>query len=85
MSLADNFKAAASDALKKAASLLGVGLELYGDQPAQEPERPKTLPTLPLEERLTSRQLAATRAVAPGQAAARADRGGQVDRQRRRA
>jgi hypothetical protein len=59
MSLADDFKAAASDALKKAASLLGVGLELYGGQPAHEPERPKTLPTLPLDERLTSRQLAA--------------------------
>ena len=29
-SLADDLKAASSDALKKAASLLGVGLELYG-------------------------------------------------------
>ena len=47
MSLADDFKAAASDALKKAASLLGVGLELYGGQPAHEPERPKTLTTVP--------------------------------------
>ena len=59
MSLADDFKAAASDALKKAASLLGVGLELYGGQPAHEPERPKTLSTLPLGDRLTTRQLAA--------------------------
>ena len=30
LSLADDLKAAASDALKKSASLLGVGLELYG-------------------------------------------------------
>lgn len=30
VSLADDLKAAASDALKKAATLLGVGLELYG-------------------------------------------------------
>lgn len=35
ISLADDLKSAASDALKKAASLLGVGLELYGGQPVQ--------------------------------------------------
>jgi len=34
VSLADDTKAAASDALKKAASLLGVGLHLYGGGPA---------------------------------------------------
>jgi hypothetical protein len=33
ISLADDFKAAASDALKKCASLLGVALDLYGDSP----------------------------------------------------
>ncbi len=30
MSLADDLKAAASKALKKSASLFGIGLELYG-------------------------------------------------------
>ena len=62
VSLADDLKAAASDALKKAASLLGVGLELYGGQPAKEPTRPKALGTVPLEARLTARQLAALHA-----------------------
>ena len=59
MSVADDLKAASSDSLKKCASLLGVGLELYGGQPAHEPERPKTLPSVPLGDRLTTRQLAA--------------------------
>lgn len=35
VSLADDLKAAASDSLKKCASLLGVGLELYGAPPAR--------------------------------------------------
>lgn len=35
VSIADDLKAAASDALKKAASLLGVGLELYSGQGVQ--------------------------------------------------
>ena len=59
MSVADDLKAASSDSLKKCASLLGVGLELYGGQPAHEPDRPKTLPSVPLGDRLTTRQLAA--------------------------
>ena len=33
LSVADDFKAAASDALKKCASLLGIGLDLYEDGP----------------------------------------------------
>ena len=38
LSIADDYKAAASDALKKCASLLGIGLDLYGrDRPA-DPE-----------------------------------------------
>jgi hypothetical protein len=37
VSLADDFKAAATDALKKASSLLGVGLELYDDSLSAEP------------------------------------------------
>ncbi len=56
VSIADDLKAAASDALKKAASLLGVGLELYGGQAqAQPPARPGPSQ----ESRVTSRQLAA--------------------------
>jgi hypothetical protein len=38
LSIADDFKAAASDALKKCASLLGVGLDLYGRDRPEEPE-----------------------------------------------
>lgn len=37
VSLADDLKAAASDSLKKCATLLGVGLELYGGAPPQAP------------------------------------------------
>jgi hypothetical protein len=57
--LADDLKAAASDALKKAASLLGVGLEFYGGQavPAQGPSGPHT------ELSLSERQAAAVRAL----------------------
>lgn len=43
LSIADDFKAAGSDALKKCASLLGIGLDLYGrDRPDDtEPEQPQ--------------------------------------------
>lgn len=47
LSIADDFKAAASDALKKCASLLGIGLDLYGrDRPYEEvePAPPKAVP-----------------------------------------
>jgi hypothetical protein len=58
VSLADDLKAAASDAIKKAASLFGIGLELYGGAPAQGPtSEPRRTPRA--EDRLTSRQLAA--------------------------
>jgi hypothetical protein len=43
LSIADDYKAAASDALKKCASLLGVGLDLYGrDRPydLDDPQKP---------------------------------------------
>ena len=40
VSLADDAKSAGSDALKKAASLLGVGLELYGASPDVQPAQP---------------------------------------------
>ncbi|HEX8600219.1 MAG TPA: Rad52/Rad22 family DNA repair protein [Chloroflexia bacterium] len=39
LSIADDFKAAASDALKKCASLLGVGLDLYGRDRPDETEQ----------------------------------------------
>lgn len=43
LSIADDYKAAASDALKKCSSLLGIGLDLYGrDRPVDnEDENPK--------------------------------------------
>ena len=41
LSISDDLKAAASDALKKACSLLGIGLHLYGDgQPAPQASEP---------------------------------------------
>jgi hypothetical protein len=56
VSIADDLKSAASDSTKKCASLLGVGLELYGGnyKPA---ERAKVLQ--PVKDRVTTRQLAA--------------------------
>ena len=66
VSVADDLKAAASDALKKAASLLGVGLELYGGNgngghPESGSNGKQQLPSL--SDRLTSRQLAAIHSV----------------------
>ena len=44
LSIADDYKAAASDALKKCASLLGIGLDLYGrdrvDEVSENPHAP---------------------------------------------
>jgi hypothetical protein len=62
VSVADDLKAAGSDALKKAASLLGVGLELYGGgggptEPRPREERPRV--TLSPDDRLTGKQFAA--------------------------
>src|SRR5436305_815718 len=65
LSIADDYKAAASDALKKCASLLGVGLDLYGrDRPddtesptantppvAERPTKPEPAPPAPIEQR----------------------------------
>lgn len=43
LSIADDFKAAASDSLKKCASLLGIGLDLYGrDRPEEDDAPPVT-------------------------------------------
>ncbi len=46
ISLGDDLKAASTDALKKAATLLGVGLHLYYDDPAQK-EKEEGPPPLP--------------------------------------
>lgn len=76
VSIADDLKSAASDALKKAASLLGVALELYGGPPAAHEQRPDhrheqrtepvRVPTVPRPDfdRLTARQLGAIHSAA---------------------
>ncbi len=70
LSLADDLKAAGSDALKKAASMFGIALDLYGGNRDPEHEakrfagpdrRPR--PLMP-QERVTSRQLGALHACA---------------------
>jgi len=70
LSVADDLKAAASDSLKKCASLLGIALELYGGSKDRQPEQPQTSlpaprprPLMP-QERVTSRQLAALHSAA---------------------
>ena len=66
VSIADDLKAAASDAIKKAASLLGVGLELYGgatpapSSVAQQQHAPR--PAQP-SDRLTGKQYSALQSV----------------------
>jgi hypothetical protein len=65
--LGDTHKSAASDALKKAASLLGVGLELYGAAPsasavAYEKKNAPAM-TAAVGERITTKQLAAIQSV----------------------
>ena len=74
VSLADDLKAASSDCLKKAASLLGVGLELYGAPVPREAGQVRPVTTdsngsnneptqMPApNDRITSRQLAAIHA-----------------------
>jgi hypothetical protein len=59
VSLADDLKAATSDAIKKTASLFGIGLELYGGATAAQAPRSEERAARRVEERLTSRQLAA--------------------------
>ncbi len=57
VSVADDLKAASSDALKKAASLLGVGVEFYrGSQTKSDGVRPSTADA---KDRITARQLGA--------------------------
>jgi len=70
VSIADDLKAAASDALKKSASLLGVALELYGGStsvPSSEQRQAAgRVPTIPRPsfDRITSRQLGALHSAA---------------------
>ncbi len=62
ISIADDLKAAASDALKKCASLLGVALEMYGGaSSANGNGRPAARAPEP-DDRVTARQLAAIQA-----------------------
>lgn len=65
VSIADDLKAAGSDALKKAASLLGVALELYGaGPPTPVSGRPARAPSPEsANDRLTSRQLSAIQSI----------------------
>lgn len=68
LSVADDLKSAASDALKKAASLLGVGLELYrGSQPEPAPATTARVPSArrpDFGDRLTASQLGALHSAA---------------------
>lgn len=66
VSIADDLKAAGSDALKKAASLLGVALELYGGASTEAtPTRSARAPSPESpNDRLTSRQLSAIQSIA---------------------
>ena len=67
VSLADDLKSAASDCLKKAATLLGVGLELYGAgraaAPASTPQQQRP-PAVESGDLLTGRQLGAIQSAA---------------------
>lgn len=78
VSVADDFKAASTDALKKACSLFGIGLDLYtSDQPSNDsrpdvsPRRVSGLREVTREpatpDRLTAKQLRAIYAIATAQ------------------
>lgn len=67
VSIADDAKSAGSDCLKKAASLLGVALELYGGGTPEPPpahRRAEAPPPASPNDRITGKQLAAIQAVA---------------------
>jgi hypothetical protein len=66
VSIADDLKAAASDAIKKCASLLGVALEMYGGASERQPASSHAKgtngthpPPVSMSDRVTDRQLAA--------------------------
>lgn len=80
VSVADDLKAASSDALKKAASMLGVALEQYGaarDAQTSQRQSPTTnsAPARPLlpQERVTARQLGALHGASRQRGFARGD------------
>ena len=65
LNLADDLKAAATDALKKASSLLGLGLHLYSDSPpADDQEAAVSRSANGMPSALTNRQLKAILAIA---------------------
>ena len=90
ISLADDLKSAASDALKKCSSLLGLGLHLYGDGATATSERPAEIPRsgaassgrTPGEDpvKLTERQLRAIIGLADRAGIAEIDLAGWVQR-----
>lgn len=63
LNLADDLKAAATDALKKASSLLGLGLHMYGDDADDEVEPDRMRSTSRSTANLTDRQLKAIMAI----------------------
>jgi len=58
-SIADDLKSAASDSLKKSASLLGSAWRSTAASLPTNPSGPKTLVSVPVNDRVTSRQLSA--------------------------
>ena len=66
ISIGDDLKAAAADALKKSASLFGVGLELYAGKPNSEHTENRETPRPPANptDRATVRQMAALQSAA---------------------
>ncbi len=66
ISIGDDLKSAASDALKKSASMFGIGLELYGGKLAAEPVEARSKPRQQSDprERATVRQVAAIQSAA---------------------
>lgn len=65
VSIADDLKAAGSDALKKAASLLGVGLELYGGHVEHAPAAASRAPApSSANDRLTGKQFSTIQSIA---------------------
>jgi hypothetical protein len=80
VSVADDLKAASSDALKKAASMLGVALEQYGaardaQTSRRQPSATNSAPARPLlpQERVTARQLGALHGASRQRGFARGD------------
>ncbi len=65
-SVGDDLKCASSDAIKKAGSLFGIGLELYGGKAVTEPTEsgPKPYPQEDPKNRATVRQMAALQGAA---------------------